>query len=72
MIGRHKSAGKTAILVSHDMADVAQSCDQAAVLRDGRLAFAGSLADLVGADPGDAVAGALQEALEPICTGDPA
>ena len=50
------------------MADVGRLCDLAAVLRDGRVAFNGSLADLVGADPADASA-ALQDALEPICTG---
>ncbi len=32
LIDRHKAAGKTAILVSHNMADVARLCDQAAVL----------------------------------------
>ena len=47
LIDRHKAAGKTAILVSHNMADVARLCDQAAVLRDGRLAFTGLLADLL-------------------------
>ena len=50
LIDRHKAAGKTAILVSHNMADVARLCDQAAVLRDGRLAFTGLLADLLGGD----------------------
>ncbi len=68
VIGRHRKQGRTAILVSHNMADVGRLCDLAAVLRDGRVAFNGSLADLVGADPADASA-ALQDALEPICTG---
>ncbi len=68
VIARHRKQGRTAILVSHNMADVGRLCDLAAVLRDGRVAFNGSLADLVGADPADASA-ALQDALEPICTG---
>jgi ABC-2 type transport system ATP-binding protein len=45
-IRRHKNAGKTAILVSHNTADVGRLCDLAAVLREGRLAFTGSLAEL--------------------------
>ena len=50
LIDRHKAAGKTAILVSHSMADVGRLCDQVAVLRDGRLAFTGLLADLLAGD----------------------
>ena len=68
VIDGRRRQGKTAILVSHNMADVGRLCDLAAVLRDGRVAFTGSLADLVGGGPADASA-ALQEALEPLCTG---
>jgi ABC-2 type transport system ATP-binding protein len=66
LIERRKREGKTALLVSHNMADVGRTCDLAAVLRDGRLVFAGPLAELPGAEQ---AADALQEALEPIYAG---
>ena len=61
-----KAQGKTAILVSHSMADVGRLCDEAAVLRGGQVAFRGSLADLTGQAPGEADLDALEEALGPI------
>jgi len=66
---RRKAQGKTAILVSHSMADVGRLCDEVAVLRGGQLAFHGSLADLTGEGPGGGDVDALQEALEPIYAG---
>lgn len=38
-----KSQGKTIILASHDMAEVEDLCDRIAVLRDGNIAFVGSV-----------------------------
>lgn len=38
-----KSQGKTIILASHDMAEVEHLCDRIAVLREGKIAFAGTV-----------------------------
>lgn len=38
-----KSQGKTIILASHDMAEVENLCDRIAVLRDGNIAFVGTV-----------------------------
>lgn len=38
-----KSQGKTIILASHDMAEVEDLCDRIAVLRDGNIAFVGTV-----------------------------
>jgi ABC-2 type transport system ATP-binding protein len=65
---RRQTEGKTAMLVSHNMADVERLCDLAVVLREGQVAFAGALADLPGVPPVDGPA-ALQEALEPLYAG---
>ncbi len=69
IIHRRKAEGKTAILVSHSMADVGRLCDEVAVLRGGlgrvpRKPWPTSPAKAPG-DDGDA----LQEALEPIYAG---
>ena len=69
VILRRKAQGKTAILVSHDMADVGRLCDELAVLRGGQVVFRGSLADLTGGVPGGSDIDSLQEALEPIYAG---
>ncbi len=66
---RRKAEGKTAILVSHSMADVGRLCDELAVLRGGQVVFRGMLADLAGEGPGEADVDSLQEALEPIYAG---
>jgi ABC-type uncharacterized transport system ATPase subunit len=66
---RRKAEGKTAILVSHSMADVGRLCDELAVLRGGQVVFQGMLADLTGTGPGGSDVDSLQEALEPIYAG---
>ena len=66
IILRRKAQGKTAILVSHNMADVGRLCDEAAVLRGGQLVFQGLLADLTGQATGQPDLDSLQEALAPI------
>ena len=38
-----KSRGKTIILASHDMAEVENLCDRIAVLREGKIAFSGTV-----------------------------
>ena len=69
IILRRKAEGKTAILVSHSMADVGRLCDEVAVLRGGQVVFHGTLADLTGEGPGGGDVDALQKALEPIYAG---
>jgi ABC-2 type transport system ATP-binding protein len=69
VIRQRKTEGKTAVLVSHSMADVERACDGAAVLRGGRVLFAGPLAELVGDDENGVSADALQQALEPMYAG---
>lgn len=41
-----KARGKTILLASHDMAEVENLCDNIAILRDGRIAFAGTVEEL--------------------------
>ncbi len=69
VILRRKRQGKTAILVTHNMDDVRRLCDEAAVLRGGKLAFRGPLAELAGQSPAETDIDALQNALEPIYAG---
>jgi ABC-2 type transport system ATP-binding protein len=64
-ITRFRDTGKTVILVSHSLADVAQVCDRVAVLVQGRLAYLDSLDALVnGQSAGPSLS--LESALEPI------
>ena len=69
IILRRKAEGKTAILVSHSMADVGRLCDEVAVLRGGQVVFHGGLADLPAKGREASDADTLQEALEPIYAG---
>ena len=41
-----KNKGKTILLASHDMAEVENLCDSIAILKDGRIAFTGTVAEL--------------------------
>lgn len=41
-----KAQGKTILLASHDMAEVENLCDKIAILKDGRIAFAGTVNEL--------------------------
>jgi ABC-2 type transport system ATP-binding protein len=69
LIGRRRALGKTAILVSHSLADVERLCDQVAVIREGQVAFAGTLAELVRDDAAAVTTATLQETLETIYAG---
>lgn len=65
---RHRKArGRSAILVSHSLADVERICDHVAVLRCGELVFAGRVDELLAqsAAGGDD----LESALEPLYAG---
>lgn len=41
-----KAQGKTILLASHDMAEVENLCDNIAILKDGRIAFVGTVSEL--------------------------
>lgn len=41
-----KAQGKTILLASHDMAEVENLCDNIAILKDGRIAFTGTVSEL--------------------------
>lgn len=41
-----KAHGKTVILASHDMAEVEELCDRIAILKDGKIAFLGTIGQL--------------------------
>ena len=44
-----KKQGKTIILASHDMAEVETLCDRIAILKDGKIAFIGTIEELIAA-----------------------
>jgi ABC-2 type transport system ATP-binding protein len=67
VIRRRQQQGRTAVLVSHSLADVEQLCDRVAVLRCGELMFNGTLNELAG----DESTGHIEEALEPLYAGAP-
>ena len=46
LIRELKNKGKTIVLASHDMTEVEQLCDRIAVLRDGVIAFDGTVEQL--------------------------
>ena len=71
IVAEQRSAGKTVLVVSHALGEVAQICDRVAVLVAGRLGYLGSLASLL-RDPdtgGRALAGSGPGPDLPILTG---
>jgi ABC-2 type transport system ATP-binding protein len=70
VIEERRAEGKTAILVSHSLADVERLCDRVAVIRHGEVAFEGPLSELRGSEPrSNALSGEasrLETALEPL------
>jgi ABC-2 type transport system ATP-binding protein len=69
VILRRKRQGKTVILVTHNMDDVRELCDEGAGLRGGKLAFCGPLAKMIGQPSVETGAAALKDALNPIYAG---
>jgi ABC-2 type transport system ATP-binding protein len=65
VIRQQQRRGKTAIFVSHNLADVQELCDLAAVLRSGEVAFAGPLDELTRQADDDQNA-SLEDALQPL------
>ncbi len=46
LIKEMRASGKTIVLASHDMAEVETLCDRIAILRDGKIAFSGTIDEL--------------------------
>jgi ABC-2 type transport system ATP-binding protein len=69
VILQQRDAGKTVLVVSHALGEIAQVCDRLAVLVEGRLAYLGSLAVLV-SDPGTGCERPLATALASIYRSD--
>jgi ABC-2 type transport system ATP-binding protein len=65
IIAQRRAAGKTVLVVSHALGEVAEVCDRLAVLVQGRLAYLGTLASLR-RDPNTGGERSLTAALEPI------
>jgi ABC-2 type transport system ATP-binding protein len=65
IVAEQRGAGKTVLVVSHALGEVAQVCDRLAVLVEGRLAYLGSLASLL-RDPDTGQERSLESALTPI------
>ena len=65
VIAQQRGAGKTVLVVSHALGEMAQVCDRLAVLVQGRLAYFGSLASLL-RDPATGGERSLTTALGPI------
>jgi ABC-2 type transport system ATP-binding protein len=65
IVAEQRQAGKTVLIVSHSLGEVAQVCDRLAVLVEGRLAHLGSLSSLL-RDPVVDCERSLEDALRPI------
>jgi ABC-type multidrug transport system ATPase subunit len=65
IVNDQRREGKTVVVVSHTLGEVAKVCDRLAVLVRGRLAYLGPLASLL-RDPGTGRERSLEEALTPI------
>lgn len=65
LVAQHRASGKTVLVVSHALGEVAKVCDRVAVLVEGHLAFLGPLDSLM-RDPRTGLDRPLEAALEPI------
>lgn len=63
VVRERKAAGKTVLLVSHVLTEVQELCDSAAVLVAGKVAFTGTLAELL-RDPASGAARSLEVTLQ--------
>jgi ABC-2 type transport system ATP-binding protein len=68
VICQRRLRGHSVLLVSHALADVQRLCDRVAVLRDGRVAFVGRVADLA-QDVASHEPQSLECAVEPLYEG---
>jgi ABC-2 type transport system ATP-binding protein len=65
LVALQRDAGKSVLVVSHALGEVAQVCDRVAVLVEGRLGYLGPLASLL-RDPASGRRRSLEAALRPI------
>ena len=65
VINAHRDAGKTVVVVSHALGQVARVCDRLAVLVAGRLVHLGPIDELL-IDPATGLSRSLDDALAPI------
>ena len=65
IVTQQRHAGKSVLVVSHNLGEVAQVCDRVAVLVGGRLAYLGSV-DALLREPGTGLERSLEAALAPI------
>jgi ABC-2 type transport system ATP-binding protein len=65
VLTQQRAAGKTVLIVSHALGEVAQVCDRVAVVVSGRLVHIGSLASLL-RDPRTGAGRTIEAALTPI------
>jgi ABC-2 type transport system ATP-binding protein len=65
IVTQQRDAGKSVLVVSHNLGEVAQVCDRLAVLVEGRLAYLGPLDSLL-QDPSTLQERSLEAALAPI------
>jgi ABC-2 type transport system ATP-binding protein len=65
VVAEQRRAGKTVLVVSHALGEIAEICDRLAVLVEGRLVHLGSVAALL-RDPDSGRARSLQAALAPM------
>ncbi len=64
IVTQQRRAGKSVLIVSHNLGEVAQVCDRLAVLVEGRLAYLGSL-DALRREPGTGLERSLEAVLAP-------
>ena len=64
IVNQQRHSGRSVLVVSHALAEVAQVCDRAAVLAQGRLGYLGSIAALL-RDPGTGRDRPIEAALAP-------
>jgi ABC-2 type transport system ATP-binding protein len=68
VMANQRRAGKTVLVVSHGLSEIAPICDRAAIIVAGRLAYLGTL-DALTRDPQTGAARPLLDALAPIYQG---
>ena len=67
VIRNRRAAGHSVILVSHALTEIAELCDRVAVLRQGRLAYLGTVAELSrGATKNADATPSFEAAIEPL------
>jgi len=69
VIEQRRERGQSVILVSHALSDVGRLCDSVCVLRSGRVAYTGSVAELAGTLTEAPRTSNFEDAVEPLYAG---